>query len=161
MGLKEMGRGLWGVVIVRGQCTHLTQAMITKISLNRSRDFCWRGTALDQPGLKPRIKQELSGDTLFHLAFMTPPTSTLTLPLTHSLTSPHTTDSLNNPSQYNSNASAPPCLLWLHNLVTYSLSFHFVISSYSFLCRYISIMALLSLTTLWSQLSYSHFSHII
>ena len=50
----------------------------------------------------------LSGDTLFHLTSLTPPTSTPTFPSRPSLTSLHTADFLDKLSQYNSNTSMLP-----------------------------------------------------
>ena len=97
----------------------------------------------------------LSGDTLFHLAFLTPLTSTPTLPSTLFPTSLCTANSLDN-----------LFIIQLQCLCissTYSdfttlqltpLLLSFVILSYSFLCRYISV-ATPPPTMLQTQLFYS------
>ena len=117
--------------------------------------FCWMLPCCysqwrTRKSITNSLWHSLSGDTLFCLTFMTPPTSAPTLPLTPSLTSPYTADSLENPLQYNSNASAPPLLTLTSQLRDLLPFFSSVIFSYSFLCRYISIMAPLSPTTLQS-----------
>ena len=58
-------------------------------------------------GMERVLEKILSGDTLFHLTSQTPPTFAWTFPSTPSLTFPHTADSLDNLSQYNSNTSTP------------------------------------------------------
>ena len=69
----------------------------------------------------------LSGDTLFHLASLTPLTSTPTFPLTPSLTSLHTADSLDKLSQYNSDTSTLPThsdfITWWLTPLSFHLSY--------------------------------------
>ena len=94
-----------------------------------------------------RTMQGVSGDTLFHLASLTPPTSAPTFPSTLSLTSLHTADSLDKLSWYNSDTSMLPAH---SNFTTWQLtpfSFHF---SYLIYCKYISVTTLLSPMTLQS-----------
>ena len=109
-----------------------------------------KGTVLKNCFLK--MSEEVSGDTLFHLASLTPLTSTPTFPSKPSLTSLRTTDSFDKLSQYNFYTSTLPTphSLQLCHLTTYFLfpfTYHI---SYSFHCRYTSITTLLSPTILWS-----------
>ena len=114
------------------------------------------------------FSKTLSGDTLFCLTFLTPLTSTLTLPLTHFLTSPHIADSLDKPFMIQ--------LWYLHTPSAYSDFTTSWLNPLSFHLSYFHTLSLVDTSPSWfhclrwhSRLGYSipifpiscHFNHLI
>ena len=92
------------LIITYSMLTTLNLGAGTILSAAAYAKFQKEITILDEVAERPLPQDDttaaevMSGDTPFHLAFLTPLTSALTIPLTPSLTSPCTADSLNNPS---------------------------------------------------------------